>query len=404
MHSTVFDVPEEKSCSLKPGGLKLPAMSEPGSPVHVEVLTQLQAHGIVSEYITYPRVTLTSSSRLCVRHSPPGESSRHCLTLLDPRAAPKEDQATPSWTLHQVQGALANPTRPLLAVRAGQLAQVYDVDQRSLRYQWKFEHPIEHWVWLNASTLAVVTEVEVFHWTIKRNKPRQQFRRHERLWGMEVVGYQQDANRLWMALSALGLEQGQVMGLTQLYWRGGALSQVIEAQAVALPQHRFSKNQKPSAALLAAVRRGKERTGQLHVVELGPHQPGNAALLSARGTLPFKGAHTEDFPSALQFLRPLGVVVILTKHAFLFLADIETAQVIYHIQLACDILFATVLDEDKPHSLLGICRSGKVLSVSVCPSALCQHLSQRPSSLYLSQRVLQLVGQNPAQWTAVPVE
>lgn len=35
-------------------------------------------------------------------------------------------------------------------------------------------------------------------------------------------------------------------------------------------------------------------------MELGPHQPGNAALLSARGTLPFKGAHAEDFPSALQ--------------------------------------------------------------------------------------------------------
>lgn len=55
----------------------------------------------------------------------------------------------------------------LLLLLAGQLAQVYDVDQRSLRYQWKFEHPIEHWVWLTANTLAVVTEVEVFHWTIK---------------------------------------------------------------------------------------------------------------------------------------------------------------------------------------------------------------------------------------------
>lgn len=51
---------------------------------------------------------------------------------------------------------------------------------------------------------------------------------------------------------------------------------------------------------------------QLHVVELGPHQPGNAALLSARGTLPFKGAHTEDFPSALQ----VNLVAVLkqTKH------------------------------------------------------------------------------------------
>ncbi|XP_053152158.1 clathrin heavy chain 1-like [Hemicordylus capensis] len=379
-------------------------MSESATPVRVEVLTQLQAHGIVPEYITYPRVTLSSASRLCVRHTHPGDSSRHCLTLLDPCASPKEDPATPSWTLHQVQGALANPSCPLLAVRAGQLAQVYDVDQHSLRYQWKFAYPIEHWVWLDAGTLAVVTEVDVFHWAMKRTKPRRQFMRHERLCGMEVVGYQQDVSHMWMALSALGLEQGQVVGLSQLYWQGGALSQVIEAQAVALPQHRFSMNPKSSAALLAAVRRGKERTGQLNVVELGPHQPGNAALLSARGILPFKGARSGDFPSAVQFLPHLGIMVILTKHAFLFLADIETAQVVHRIQLACDILFATVLDENKPHSLLGVCRSGKVLSISICPYALCQYLSRRPASLYLSQRVLQLVGQIPAQWKPVPVE
>lgn len=53
------------------------------------------------------------------------------------------------------------------------------------------------------------------------------------------------------------------MGLTQLYSRGGHLSQVIEAQAVALPQHRFSKNPQPSTALLAAARKGKERSGEV---------------------------------------------------------------------------------------------------------------------------------------------
>ncbi|XP_042304186.1 probable clathrin heavy chain 1 [Sceloporus undulatus] len=230
---------------------------------------------------------------------------------------------------------------------------------------------------------------------MKRTRPRWQFSRHERLCGMEVIGYHRDVNCVWMALSALGLEQGLVVGLTQLYWQGGPLSQVIEAQAVALPQHRFSRNPKPSTALLAAVRRGKERTGQFHVVELGPHQAGNAALLSARGTLPFKGPWLGDFPSVVQFLTDLGVAMILTKHAFLFLVDVETAQTIHCIQLICDIVFTTVIDDDRPHSLLGVCRSGKVLSISICPDALWQYLSHHPASLSLSQRVLQLVGEIP---------
>ncbi|XP_008103506.1 clathrin heavy chain 2 isoform X2 [Anolis carolinensis] len=378
-------------------------MGEPMSPVRLEVLSQLQAHGIVAEYITYPRVTLTSSSRLCVRHSPLGDTSRHTLTLLDPHMSPKEGDVPASWTIHQVQGALANPSRPLLAVR-GQLAQIYDVDQRSLKNEWEFAHLIEYWVWLDADTLAVVTEENVFHWTVKRTRPRWKFSRHERLCGMEIVGYHRDANHVWMALSALKLEQGQVVGLTQLYWRGGSLSQVIEAQAVALPQHRFSRNPKPSTALLAAVRRGKERMGQFHAVELGPHQAGNAALLSARGTLPFKGPWLGDFPSTVQFLVHLGVAVILTKHAFLFLADVETAQTIHCIQLTCDIIFATVIDDDRPHSLLGVCRSGKVLSISVCPCALRQYLSHHPASLSLSQRVLKLVGETSSQRTSIPVE
>ncbi|XP_065447102.1 clathrin heavy chain 2-like isoform X3 [Chrysemys picta bellii] len=313
------------------------------SPVRVEVLTQLQHHGIPSEQITYPRVTLSAPWRLCVRHGLPEDPAGARVTLLDLREP--HGPATHSWPLHQAQGALAHPSQPLLALRGP--------------------------------------------------KPRRQFWRHEQLWRTEVVGYQQDASGLWLALSTLGLDQkGQVVGLTQLYWRGGRLSQVIEAQAVALPRHSFSRNPHPSSALLAAVRHGAERYGQFHVVELGPHQPGNAALLSARASLAFKGARPGDFPSAVQFAPRLGLALVLTKHALLFLADVETAQPLHRVQLAWDIVFTTVPDPPR-HGLVGVCRSGKVLSVSLGLDPLLQLLSHRPASLYLTQRLLQLVGRVP---------
>ncbi|XP_053871066.1 clathrin heavy chain 2-like [Malaclemys terrapin pileata] len=363
------------------------------SPVRVEVLTQLQHHGIPSEQITYPRVTLSAPWRLCVRHGPPEDPAGARVTLLDLREP--HGPATHSWPLHQAQGALAHPSQPLLALRAGCVAQVFDVAQRCLRWQWTFAHPLEFWAWLEPNTLALVTEEEVFHWALSRPKPRRQFWRHEQLWHTEVVGYQQDASGLWLALSTLGLDQkGQVVGLTQLHWRGGRLSQVIEAQAVALPRHSFSRNPHPSSALLAAVRHGAERYGQFHVVELGPHQPGNAALLSARASLAFKGARPGDFPSAVQFAPQLGLALVLTKHALLFLADVETAQPLHRVQLAWDIVFTTVPDPPR-HGLVGVCRSGKVLSVSLGPDPLLQLLSRRPASLYLTQRLLQLVGQAP---------
>ncbi|CAM4314041.1 unnamed protein product [Lepidochelys olivacea] len=382
------------------------------SPVRVEVLTQLQHHGIPAEQITYPRVTLSAPWRLCVRHSSPQDPAGARVTLLD--LCEPHGPATRSWPLHQAQGALAHPSQPLLALRAGRVAQVFDVAQRCLRWQWTFAHPLEFWAWLEPETLALVTEEEVFHWALSREhaaghpplgscwapweegpKPRHQFRRHEQLRRTEVVGYRRDASGLWLALSTLGLDQkGQVMGLTQLHWRGGRLSQVIEAQAVGLPRHSFSRNPHPSSALLAAVRHGTERNGQFHVVELGPHQPGNAALLSARSSLAFKGAQPGDFPSAVQFAPRLGLALVLTKHALLFLADVETAQPLHRVQLAWDIVFATVPDPPR-HGLVGVCRSGKVLSVSLCPDPLLQLLSRRPASLYLTQRLLQLVGRAP---------
>ncbi|TFJ96558.1 elongation factor Tu [Platysternon megacephalum] len=317
------------------------------SPVRVEVLTQLQHHGIPPEQITYPRVSLSAPWRLCVRHGHPEDPAGARVTLLDLREP--HGPATHSWPLHQAQGALAHPSQPLLALRGP--------------------------------------------------KPRRQFRRHERLWRTEVVGYQQDASGLWLALSTLGLDQGQVVGLTQLHWRGGRLSQVIEAQAVALPRHSFSRNPHPSSALLAAVRHGAERHGQFHVVELGPHQPGNAALLSARASLAFKGARPGDFPSAVQFAPRLGLALVLTKHALLFLADVETAQPLHRVQLAWDIVFATVPDPPR-HGLVGVCRSGKVLSVSLGLDPLLQLLSRCPASLYLTQRLLQLVGRAPGPGAA----
>ncbi|XP_043404194.1 clathrin heavy chain 2-like isoform X5 [Chelonia mydas] len=353
-------------------------MGEP--PVRVEVLTQLQHHGIPPEQITYPRVTLSAPWRLCVRHSPPQDPAGARVTLLDLREP--HGPATHSWPLHQAQGALAHPSQPLLAlrgVRRGTALPALAVD-----------------VCPPPGVLGVAGARDAGAGDGGRGpKPRRQFRRHERLWCTEVVGYQRDASGLWLALSTLGLDQkGQVVGLTQLHWRGGRLSQVIEAQAVGLPRHSFSRNPHPSSALLAAVRHGTERNGQFHVVELGPHQPGNAALLSARASLAFKGAQPGDFPSAVQFAPRLGLALVLTKHALLFLADVETAQPLHRVQLAWDIVFATVPDPPR-HGLVGVCRSGKVLSVSLCPDPLLQLLSRRPASLYLTQRLLQLVGRAP---------
>ncbi|XP_029462941.1 clathrin heavy chain 1-like [Rhinatrema bivittatum] len=367
------------------------------SLVQVVQLAQLQDYGIASDQITFPRVTLSSDSRLCVRHNT-HDPSKARATLVNPR----QPSSVCSWPINDAESALMSPDSPLLALRVGKVAEVYNVEEKVRHSQYEFSKQVDFWAWINGKMLAVVTEADVYHWNMRGSKPRHVFARDPQLQGMEIVGYHHDASKLWLALSGLALNQkGHIVGMTQLYSRSGQLGQVIQAQAVALPQYTFSRNLHPSSVLVAAVRsRAKEMSGQLHVVELGPHKAGNTALCNSRGSLPFNSCQPGDFPSAVQISSHLGLVLVLTKHGFLFLSDIETAQLVQSVQVTKDIVFATV-PASREQGIVGVCRNGKVLSISVCEKMLYQFLVCRTMSLYVTQRLLQVVWKPSYKVTSV---
>ncbi|XP_030065525.1 clathrin heavy chain 1 [Microcaecilia unicolor] len=357
------------------------------SLVQVVQLAQLQDYGIPSDQITFPRVILSSDSRICVRHNT-HDSTKAQATLVNPH----QPSRICSWPINDAESALMNPNCPLLALRVGRIAEVYNVEEKTLHRLHDFGNRVDFWVWIDGKTLAVITETDVYHWNMRSSKPRHVFARDAQLQGMEIVGYHQDTSKLWLALSGLALnKRGHVVGMTQLYSRSSHLGQVIEAQAVALPLYTFSRNLHPSSVLVATVRsRAREKFGQLNVVELGPHKDGNTAMRSRRSTLPFTSCRPGDFPSAVQFASHLGLVLVLTKHGFLFLSDIETAQLVHCAQVTNDIVFATV-PASKEQGIVGMCRNGKVLFISVCEQMLYQFLVCRTMSLYVTQRLMQVV-------------
>ncbi|XP_043942507.1 clathrin heavy chain 1-like [Protopterus annectens] len=371
-------------------------MSNSSPLVRITQLMQLQELGIKSSQITFPRVTLSSATSLCVRHDDPQNPAKSRATIINPY----NPDSSSSWPINDADSVLVNPSRPLLVLRAGSVTQIYDVEKKNLYRQYDFWQRITFWIWLDSDTLAVITSGDVYHWNIKELEPQWMFSPCSEMWSTEIVGYHQDHNKQWLAISGLRLSQsGHVTGQSQLYSMEGRLGQVIEAQAVALPQYTFSLNKHPSSVFVAAVRGSQKKSGQLHVIELGPHKPGNASLITSRGNLPFQTG-SQDFPSAIQYMPKLGLLFILSKYGFLFLSDLGSAQLIYTVQITTNIIFATISDT-KTEGIVGVCKNGKVLSLSVCKHTLYQFLQRHTVSPCIVHRLLPILGYTKYKVTSV---
>ncbi|XP_078467897.1 clathrin heavy chain 2-like [Lampetra fluviatilis] len=340
---------------------------ETSSPISVLQLVQLTELGIPSEQVSCARVSLGVDGTVCARHTDAAAPHRSRVSLVDPRR-PAERR---SWPVGHVDSAVANPCRPLVALRAGTLVQVFDVESERLVSQCRVMQGVEFWVWLDRDTLCLVTDAAVLHWAVQREvEPEEVFSRHAKLRGAELVGYRGDPAGQWLALTGLYLDRtGCVQGLTQLYSRHTRLDQVIEAQAVALAELALSANPGPSVLLVAAQRRGAGHKGKVHVVELGPHRQGNSALTSHSDSLLFPLTEARDFPVSVQVLCRQGLVLVLSKYGLLFVADADTAAVLCCQRIGTHTVFASVPDPHT-HGILGVSRSGQVLSLCVREAAL----------------------------------
>jgi len=362
------------------------------NPVTVTELLQLTQLGIPLEHITYPRVTMTSDQWICIRHGKQYRpNARHVrasfITVLNPCRAdfPQTWQTTAG-------SVMMNPYKPVLALKAGNDFQVYNLDNRQMMFRTRVSVRVVFWCWVNSNTIAMVTDAAVYHWDLSKEKsqPELVFTRHARLTKADIVNYVADSNMNWYALVGLTIKEDRICGITQIYSVEHELSQPIEAHAVTFCSYTMPGNQRPST-LLVAVARESGNSGKIHIIELGPHMAGNQAPTRHLGDLVFEDDWEKyDFPVSIQIGVGLGLVFIITKYGQLHLCDLESGQLLSTTRVCADILFVAT-PSNNGLGVITISRNGQVLSISVKPTHIARHVRHALQRPLIAERLEKVV-------------
>lgn len=306
---------------------------------------------------------MDSSKWCCVRT----QSTPQSVVIFDlenPSGAPTKFTVT-------ADSAIINPLEKILALRAGQMLQIFHIDMKRKIKECKIEERIDFWRWISSSTIAIVTATSVLHWSMDGpDGPAKVFDRHNSLDGAQIINYKTDATQQWLLLIGIVSRDGRIAGSMQLYSREKSVSQIIEAHAGAFASYTPKGAAKPSILFAFAFR--SATASKLYVLEVGAAEGSTFQKQSVDIFYPAETG-TGDFPVAIQIDQKNGIIFMITKFGYVHLFDLVTATVIYMNRISAETIFVTA-----PHApsngLVGVNRNGQVLSISVAEQTIVPYI------------------------------
>jgi len=330
-------------------------------PIVFHELFQLPSLGIDPNSIGFSKVTMESDKFIAVREMNQQRGSQDIIII---------DILNPQQQLRfpvSADSALMHPSKQILALKAQNLLQIFDIAQKARVKDYTAQEEIVFWRWISESLLALVTPTCVYHWSIEPNAvPIKMFDRHASLSGCDIVNYRTDEAQKWLLLSGYAARNNQIAGQMQLYSVEKKMTQPLEGHACAFTQFVVEGSTKSSTLFILA---NKSQTGvKLFVIEVEQGDPNAPKFGAGQGRIavdvafPIEAA--ADFPITMQISQKYDVIYMITKFGFVYLFDVETGSTIYSNRISSDTIFVTV-----PHvstsGILGINKKGQVLSVSV---------------------------------------
>jgi len=330
-------------------------------PIIFHELFQLPSLGIDPNSIGFSKVTMESDKYIAVREMNQQRGSQDIIII---------DILNPQQQLRfpvSADSALMHPSKQILALKAQNLLQIFDIGQKARIKDHNVTEEIVFWRWISETALALVTPTAVFHWSMEPNTaPQKMFDRHASLSGCDIVNYRTDEAQKWLLLSGYAARNNQIAGQMQLYSVEKKMTQPLEGHACAFTQFLVEGSTKKSTLFCLA---NKAQNGvKLFVIEVEQGDPNAPKFGAGQGRIavdvnfPLEAA--ADFPIAMQVSEKYDVIYMITKFGFIYLFDVETGTSIYSNRISSETIFVTV-----PHistsGIVGINKKGQVLSVSV---------------------------------------
>lgn len=117
------------------------------------------------------------------------------------------------------------------------------------------------WKWISLTTIGLVTETAVFHWTIadSTSPPQKVFDRHGSLQGAQIINYRATPDEKWLVLVGISgnttnPQAFKIKGAIQLFSRERNVSQSIEGHAAAFAELTLDGAPSPTSLFTFSVR------------------------------------------------------------------------------------------------------------------------------------------------------
>lgn len=166
--------------------------------------------GIGAANIGFNSLTMESDKFICVREKV-GDNNQ--VVIID-----MADHTNPIRRPISADSAIMNPASKVIALKAQKTLQIFNIEMKAKMKAHVMTDDVIFWKWISLSTIALVTETSVYHWSMEGDStPQKIFDRHSSLNGCQIINYRTDASQNWLLLIGISAQQNRVVGAMQLY-------------------------------------------------------------------------------------------------------------------------------------------------------------------------------------------
>ncbi|KAF8327169.1 clathrin heavy chain 1 [Cantharellus anzutake] len=321
---------------------------------------QLTALGIQPASISFQNLTLESDHFICVREKVGEQGQVVIIDLADANNVMRRPITAESAIMH--------PKQKIIALKAQRQLQIFNIETKSKVKSHLATEDIVFWKWVSDTTIGLVTETSVLHWSISdaTSAPVKIFDRHASLAGSQIINYRVSADDKWCVLIGISPNSAdpqifKVKGSMQLFSRDRGVSQPIDGHAGTFAEIKLDGAPAPYKLFTFSVR---TPTGaKLQIAEID-HQAANPVFTKKAVEVFFPPEAQNDFPVAMQVSKKHGIIFLVTKYGFIHLYDLETGTCVYMNRISGETVFVTA-EHEATNGIIGVNKKGQVLSVSV---------------------------------------
>lgn len=303
------------------------------------------------------------------------ESSSQSIAIIDMSAG-----NTITRQKISAEAAIMNPLSKVIALKAGQVLQIFNLELRAKMKSYNMPAPVVYWRWISPNLIALVTAEAVFHWSVGgEDPPVKIFDRNPGITdGQQIINYQFSDDSKWCLLCGIsaGASPGVINGTMQLYSVEKAVSQMLQGHSGVFSTLKVPGRDEP-AQILCFEDKKPDQAAKLFIMEVGREKtaPGGVFRVTPQ-PIPVAPDAANDFPVTMNASKKHGMIYMISKMGYLYLFDIFTGKPIYRARITTDTIFVTT-EHSVTGGIVGVTRKGQVLHVSLNDQFLVPYIVQQ---------------------------